>query len=334
MSRKTDSQTRENIKEKRKRRRLHRIRQFFRLILMVILLGALGWGTYHAYLWGSEVYDVFKADYEAYTRKHEQLKLPSDERTDAYMNILVLGVDNGVNGNGQQADTLMLVSIDNSNGNLRVLSIPKGTLVGVDRAKGTVPISDVYTEHGVKGTVRTVRDLLGITIQYYAVINMKALSDIVNTLDGIDVYVELPMDYEDPAEGLSIHLPKGYQHMNGETAQKFLRYRSGELGDIGRVQRQHRFVKAMYERVLQLDTLKKAPELSRILREDINTNAEIWDTTKLMNIVKSLKKELPETIMLPGETAPYDDKPWLPNEAKIQEKMKELFPEPEPAPEK
>ena len=334
MSRTTDSQTRENIKVKRKRRRIHRIRQFFRLVLIVILLGAMGWASYHAYLWGSAVYDVLRADYESYTKKREQLKLPSDERTDTYMNILVLGVDDGVGGNGRQADTLLLVSIDNTNGNLRVLSIPRGTLVGVDREKGTIPIADVYREDGVKGTVRTVRDLLGVTIQYYAVVNMKALADIVNTLEGVDVYVELPMDYEDPAEGLEIHIPQGYQHMNGETAKKFLRYRSGELGDIGRVQRQHRFVKAMYERILQLETLRKAPELSRILREDIQTNAEIWDTTKIMNIVKSLRKELPETVMLPGETASYDDKLWIPDGVKIQEKMKELFPEPEPAAEK
>ena len=334
MSRKADSQTRENINEKRKRRRIYRARQFFRLILLILLLGAIGWASYHAYLWGSAVYEVLRADYDAYTRRHEQLKLPSDDRSEAYMNLLVLGVDNGIGGNNRQADTLILLSIDNKNGDLRVLSIPRGTLVGVNREKGAVPIAEIYGEGGVKETVKTVRDLLGISIQYYAVVNMKALADIIDTLDGVDVYVELPMSYADPEEGLVIEIPQGYQHMNGETAQKFLRFRSGELGDIGRVQRQHRFVKAMYERLLQLDTIKKAPELSRIARDEVQTNAEIWDTAQIANIVKSFRKEPPETIMLPGETASYDDKLWIPDEAKIHEMIKELFPEPEQVQEK
>ena len=171
MSRKADSQTRENIKEKRKRRRIYRVRQFFRLILLILLLGAIGWASYHAYLWGSAVYEVLRADYDAYTRRHEQLKLPSDDRSEAYMNLLVLGVDNGIGGNNRQADTLILLSIDN----LRVLSIPRGTLVGVNREKGAVPIAEIYGEGGVKETVKTVRDLLGISIQYYAVVNMKAI---------------------------------------------------------------------------------------------------------------------------------------------------------------
>lgn len=330
MSRKTvNSQTRDNIKQKRRRRRLHRIRQIFRLILLLIILAIFGWGLYHAYRWSSEVYSVFKADYDAYTQKHEQLRKPLGDRFDGYMNVLVLGVDDGADGLGQQADTILLVSLDNTNGNLRVISVPRGTLVDVEKAKGTVPIAEVYRDEGARGMIRHVRGLLGVTVNYYAVVDLRALSHIVDALDGVDVYVELPMDYEDPESGLAIHLPQGYQHMNGETAQKFLRYRSGELGDIGRVQRQHRFMKAMYERVLQLDTITKAPELARILREEVNTSAEVWDTTQLANIVKSLGKEPPETIMLPGTIAAYDDKLWIPDAAKIQEKTSELFPEPQ-----
>lgn len=56
------------------------------------------------------------------------------------------------------------------------------------------------------------------------------------------------MDYEDPISGTSVHLTQGYQHLTGDMSQQYLIFRNDDLGDIGRIQRQQKFAKALFEK--------------------------------------------------------------------------------------
>ena len=172
--------------------------------------------------------------------------------------------------------------------------------------------------------VKEVSRLLGVPIHQYIIIDMATFAELIDTLGGLDIYVEENMDYDDEAAGLSIHIGQGYQHLSGEEVQKYLRYRGEKLGDVGRVQRQQKFIKALYAKVLQLDTIPKLPAIADIFRNRMETSAEIFDSAHLANVLRRMNSELPTTLMLPGsENA---DGAWVVNQAELEMRMRELFP--------
>ena len=123
---------------------------------------------------------------------------------------------------------------------------------------------------------------------------------------------------------MSIHIGQGYQHLSGEEVQKYLRYRGEKLGDVGRVQRQQKFIKALYAKVLQLDTIPKLPAIADIFRNRMETSAEIFDSAHLANVLRRMSSDPPTTLMLPGSE--NVDGAWVPNVAELEARISELFP--------
>ena len=326
---KKDSETRNNIRTKRRRRLLRAILGLFKLTLLLCVLAAVGWGSWLELCRGAAIYHKYYAKYEDYRERRDAERVPLDEKFEAYMNILVLGVDRGGDFGGGHADPMLLVSLDNASGKVRIISIPRGTVVTAADGKTWERLGQKFGEVGVRGMIDAVRNLLGVSVHYYAVLDANSLGNFIDALGGIDAYVEMRMDYEDPELGLSIHIPQGVQHMNGEIAQKYLRFRSGELGDVGRVQRQHRFLKALYERILNVNTLGHLPALMKILQEQVDTNVEVWDSAHLAEVLQGLSKEDPETVMLPGYPYAGDENIWMPDKELTSEKMRTLFPKAE-----
>lgn len=322
------SPTGENIKKKRTIRTRRRRLKVFRLLLFLLLLGAVSWIGLQIFSWGMHTYDTYHAIYQDYANRQAMKRQAMDARFDGYTNVLVLGIDDGSDAAvGREADTIFLLSLSNATGEVRILSIPPGTLARIPRQQEPAVIKSAYAYGGAPLLVQTAAGLLDVTIHQYVVLDLHTLADMIDILGGIDLYVETDMNYEDPEAGLSIHIPQGYQHLDGDTAQKYLRYRGQELGDVGRVQRQQRFLKALYEQILQLDTVTRLPQLADIFQNRMTTSAEIWDSAHLAKVIRGLSAGQPKTIMLPGKPAAWDDTVWQPDAEAVQAKMKELFPE-------
>ena len=86
------------------------------------------------------------------------------------------------------------------------------------------------------------------------------------------------------------------------------------------------WVKAMYQKLLQFETIPKLPAVAEIFKQQMETSAEIFDSAHLANVLRSMSSEPPASIMLPGAVAEGDDTIWVPDEAAIQKRMQELFP--------
>lgn len=324
------SETRDNIKRKRQQRRRRKIIFLFRLMIFLFLFGSLSalvlFAGYHIYTLGSHVYEDYASMYRGYEQRQAEKRGMLDARFDSYTNVLVMGIDDGADPAGvvgKHADTILLLSLDNATGQLRVISIPRDTVLTIPGRKQPEKVSASYAYGGAPLTVQTVSMLLGVSIHQYVTLDVKAMTSLVDALGGVDIYVEDDMSYEDSEAGLNIQLKKGYQHMDGELVQKYLRYRSPELGDIGRVQRQQHFVRALYEQALHLDTVTKLPAIAEIFRQQMTTSAEIFDSAHLAKVLRHLDGAAPKTIMLPGE--PNGDA-WIPNQERMNEAIKALFP--------
>ncbi len=211
-------------------------------------------------------------------------------RKEGVYTFLLVGRDDGGGGN---TDTIMVGCYDVKNGTVDVLSIYRDTLVDVpwEIAK----INSVYNRQGIEGVQQQVKNLIGYVPDYYFVVELDAVAEIVDTIGGVDYDVPYNMDYDDPTQDLHIHYKKGMQHLKGEDAVKVLRWRknnSGEslsVGDVGRVEVQHTFLRALAGELVSLGTLTKIGELmdvvDRNLESNLNYGEMIWfgERALLMN---------------------------------------------------
>ncbi len=326
------NRTKKNIMRKRKIQRKRRRIHFFRVLLVLVtgglLLSAVLFIGVAAYKWSAHIYQDYQQMYQEYTERKDARQGAIDPKFEGYTNILIMGLDEGADTvlyGGQNADSIIVMSLENSTGRLRFITIPRDTWIIPPGEQGG-RIGTLYQNGGGPFMVRQISALLGISIHQYISIDMNTFSDLIDILGGIDLYVESDMNYDDPESGLSIHLQQGYQHMDGNMVQQYLRYRGSDLGDVGRVQRQQRFLKALYEKVLQLNTVPKLPAVAEVFQNRVETSAEIFDSAHLANVLRSLSTESPITIMLPGDYAPGNDSVWIPNYEEINARIRELFP--------
>lgn len=312
-----------------RRRRKAMIKLFFLLLILVMILIGIIFVGYKLVSWGNSMYQEYQAMYAGYTARQHERRGDVDARFDGYTNVLVLGIDDGADeadDAGKRADTIVVVSLDNVTGKVRFINIPRDTWVTPPAATEGMKLKSLYAMGGAPLMVREVNSLLGISIHQYIVLDMRTFADLIDVLGGIDIYVEEPMVYEDTESGYSINLAQGYQHLDGAMAEQYLRYRSPELGDVGRVQRQQKFIKALYQEILQLKTVPKLPEIADIFQQRMETSAEVFDSAHLANVLRGMSTDLPTSIMLPGSPAENDDTIWVPDRTLIEERMQELFP--------
>ena len=302
--------TRRHIEERRKAYSRKRRRALFKLMLLMLIGGvfisAVLACTFLFIRWGAGVYHEYKAAYAEYDPSHEK---------------------------AQRADTIVVMSFHPSDGQVNFIDIPRGTWVQLPDSEAYDRISSVYAHGGAPAMVRTVRDLTGIAIHQYVVADMNTFASLLDELGGIDLYVECPMDYDDPASNTAIHLKQGYQHLDGQAAMGYLRYRNTDLGDLGRNERQQKFLRLLYDRVLQLDVVPKLPRIAEILKKQVHTSAAVFDSAHLARVLGSLSSQQPRTVMLPGEAVEDDDTIWQPDAAGIVKMRQELFPAAEGEPE-
>lgn len=226
-----------------------------------------------------------------------------------YINILLMGVDDGDNeypGAPKRSDTMIVANINKESGKINLLSIPRDTRVAIPGHKGYEKITHAFFYGGSPLAVETVERLLQIPIHHYVVIDWQAFIEMVDILGGVDLYVENNMDYEDPYANLAIHLKTGYQHLDGSKAGQYVRFRSDELGDIGRVQRQQRFLKAMMEKNMNLGMVLKLPSLLHTVNQYVVTDVTAFEVLKMANCLKAFKMSDLHVEMLPGKFATID----------------------------
>ena len=129
------------------------------------------------------------------------------------------------------------------------------------------------------------------------------------------------MYYEDPWDddgGLLIDLQPGLQHMDGKTAVTYVRYRDEE-GDIGRIERQQKFMKACMEQLTSPSILPKLPTIIQEVMDSVKTNLSMRQLLEFAGTLKSAQKYGLRTEMVPGRPLYIEGiSYWIPDIAKMR----------------
>jgi polyisoprenyl-teichoic acid--peptidoglycan teichoic acid transferase len=132
------------------------------------------------------------------------------------------------------------------------------------------------------------------------VLNVHGLVELVNELGGINVEIPKRMKYMDWTAKLKIDLEPGYHTLTGNQAMGFVRFRHDALGDIGRVQRQEIFLRAVLDKAMKPESWSHVPELVRIGRQYITSDLSDADMLSILNFVRGVPKKSQQLVMLPG----------------------------------
>lgn len=221
------------------------------------------------------------------------------------------------------SDTMLLLRFSPEEDKFSVLSIPRDTQAYV---KGELTkINEANYYGGPALAAESISQLLGgVTIDRYIRVNIQAIEKFIDALGGVNVYVPKDMKYTDHSQHLYINLKQGEQHLDGEKAIQFLRFRYDKYGDIGRVQRQQTLIRSVVEQALQPKTLLRIPEIVSIIQSHIDTNLTVDELLALSAFAAQTKRSNVQMMMLPGyfsgdgkEEVSY----WLPNHRRIQDMM-------------
>lgn len=216
------------------------------------------------------------------------------------VNVLIVGLDD-VDG-GRRSDAIALALFDLDHQSVRVLSIPRDSRVQIS-GHGWNKINHAYAYGGIGLLKETVVNLLNVDINYFVVVNYDSFSRIIDLLGGVDIDVEKKLVYTDYSGKLFINIPKGRQHMNGKTALEYVRFRHDPLGDIGRVQRQQKFLEVVMEKLKSPSILLKISNLVEEAVAAVNTDLTPIEALRLARFVTSLSRERIRLMMAPGKAA-------------------------------
>lgn len=208
--------------------------------------------------------------------------------------LLLMGVDSNTNSlaksNSFNGDTLMLITFNPHTMNATVLSIPRDTRVPIvctkSKAKNKINSAALY---GADCVMDTITNFTGIEIDYWVKVNFQGVISLVDALGGIDVDIPYSFCESDSKRRFgnnTIYLEKGYQTLNGEQALAFARnrhtwpqycgkkYSNYTSNDFVRGQNQQQIVKAIVNKLKEINSLSEIYDVLDVVGDNIDTNID------------------------------------------------------------
>ena len=221
------------------------------------------------------------------------------------VNILVMGLDyrDWASGEGApRTDTMVLASVDPLSKTASVLSIPRDLWVSIPGFEDPQRINVAYRfgetyqlpGGGPELAMNTVEGLLGLKIDYYALIDFYAFEQFIDELGFIEIDVPRNI-WVDPIDGPTVKLKRGAHDLPGNLALAYARARNTEGGDFDRAGRQMQVIMAIRDRILSYDMLatliSRAPGIYEQLSAGVQTNLGLDQAIQLAWLIQQIPEE-------------------------------------------
>lgn len=248
------------------------------------------------------------------------------------LNILLMGSDTRVGQGGEggsskvystaQSDVVMLVHLSGDRKHAVVMSIPRDTWVHVpscSNGKTTYHDQDgkfnlAFTFGGPNCTVKLFKQVTGIPVDHFMVVDFNGVKDIINALGGVRLCLKTAIS--DPVDlvkhqGSGLDLKAGNQLIMGDQGLAFLRVRHnvGDGSDLGRLDRQHAFLAAMVKQALDTSLLTNPVRLYKMLdttTKAISADKGLSNLGALKDLAQSLTGLKPSQVTF--VTIPWKDR--------------------------
>ena len=198
-------------------------------------------------------------------------------------NLLISGIDvKGDISQNSRSDVNIIVTINPKTKKILMTSTPRDFYVEIPGV--TNGQRDKLTHAGIYGedaSIRTLEALYGIDITNYVRVNFTTLIDIVDAIDGVDVWSDYEFECFTDSE---VYINKGWNHLNGRQALAFCRERfSFPDGDNQRGRDQEAVLKAIIEKVMSPALIVNASALIESMQGSFQTDLPESKIAELIN---------------------------------------------------
>ncbi len=274
------------------------------IIALILYLYAVYTGT-SAYWAGKKIFSDSNGSSPYFSYGSPSPKQLSEEG-DGRINILLLGIGGANHPGGLLTDTIMVASIDPVNKKVALLSIPRDLYTPIyGDAKNKINYAHAYGEQYKKNegggpviSKKTVSWLLDLPIHYYIRADFTGFTDLIDTLGGVDVYVEKAINdpYYPDAKMIGYEpfsISAGQHHLDGKTALKYARSRE-TTSDFDRARRQQQILQALKDKATSTGIVanpKKWNLIIQVLGNHLKTDLSLKETEQLIAMLKDIKSE-------------------------------------------
>ena len=230
----------------------------------------------------------------------EQEIQTAEEYKGDVVNILVCGIDyeegrgysSDPDSNDGMTDMILYCQFDIKGGALRMLQIPRNSLVTTKNKKITLSNGKTYAASNYQinsvalsngGSIAALADVIydqyRLPVDYYVTVDMQALVEMVDNFGGIEVYIPHDMEFA------GSKLLKGYRNLDGASAEFFVRCRHGEgyaNADIDRLNMQRYFYAGLFKRARAMGVSDILNQLPLVFKNYIKTDMDITTIAKLV----------------------------------------------------
>ncbi|MGH3312258.1 MAG: LCP family protein [Streptomyces sp.] len=248
-----------------------------------------------------------------------------DNTPNGSMDILVLGSDtrSGANAkygktqSGARSDTAMVVHVNKKHDKASVVSIPRDTVVerpscARDDGGGTTPaqramFNSAYEAGGPACAVKTVESMSGVRMDHYVEVDFSGFKKLIDNLGGVEITTKKPI--KDRRSNLD--LSTGTHKLSGEQSLGLVRTRHavGDGSDLGRIQLQQAFVKALRDQIEKIGVFSSPTKLYKLAdtaTSAVTTDSELDSVDDLAGMAKLLKGIKSDDIQMSTMPVNYD----------------------------
>ena len=275
------------------------IKKTLTVLLILALMGGL--------LYSASLIDSYRQSFAALAKhtvqaaEEEESWIPriTEEEEREPVVVLLYGIDAGEWVNDKfrpgpgRADTIVLIKADLAAEEFSLLSIPRDTMVEIPGRSGFDKINHAYFYEGPELLVKTVESFTGVAVDHYIGFNYLAFKDVVDILGGVtfEVDEDIASRHED--------FEAGEQVLDGDEAFALVRFRSEPLGDIARVMRQQRFMRAV-AREAEEQALDQLLLLAIAAWKNIETDVSLNEAAIWGGLLLELEEEEITKEIVPG----------------------------------
>lgn len=250
------------------------------------------------------------------------------------IHILFLGIDRTEERDATlgvyRPDTIALLTINLNTKEVTVLNIPRDTYAYIPVIKKNDKINHSYVwggmgKKGIASTIDTVERFIKYAkVDYYFAIDMEPVPEIVDAVGGVEVDVEI--DMKDHGANLS----KGRQVLNGSKAFDYIHWRYSGMGDIDRIKRQQKFVKALISKLKDSGQIGEAVKLVMNYDKYIQTNMSLKQMLAMANMAEDIPKSSDRFYTVPGNPQTMKNiSYWIADEEATDKLLREVLLQPD-----
>lgn len=217
-------------------------------------------------------------------KKENTLSHPNVDVKKEVFTIFLAGSDSrGSISKRSNCDVNMLITINPNTYEILMVSIPRDYYV---QLHGTTGYKDKLTHagyYGVDMSINTIKDLMGIEVDYYVKVGFSTVMKLVDTIGGVDIYSDKSFT---PWTDNTVYIKQGMNHMNGKMALAFARERKTYSGgDRHRIQNQQDVISAIIKKMTNAkELLLKYTSILDTLADCLETSFDTKDITSLVNL--------------------------------------------------